>query len=141
MQLGENKCELQDNSNGGNVPPTPQEGHEAPPHGLCAKMNKVVLAYSGGSDTVIVPWLRYALCLYKHIVHESHQSISSTIEYSKTKNTCVPDYFACFLLCAAYLLPSTKFIGISRHYLALSLMLVDSYCIFGFTPFLKQLQT
>lgn len=32
--------------------------------GLRGKLNKVVLAYSGGLDTsVIVPWLRYILCL------------------------------------------------------------------------------
>ncbi|KAF9675001.1 hypothetical protein SADUNF_Sadunf10G0186200 [Salix dunnii] len=31
--------------------------------GLRGKLNKVVLAYSGGLDTsVIVPWLRYASC-------------------------------------------------------------------------------
>lgn len=32
--------------------------------GLRGKLNKVVLAYSGGLDTsVIVPWLRYTCCL------------------------------------------------------------------------------
>lgn len=32
--------------------------------GLRGKLNKVVLAYSGGLDTsVIVPWLRYRCCL------------------------------------------------------------------------------
>ena len=32
--------------------------------GLRGKLNKVVLAYSGGLDTsVIVPWLRYTSCL------------------------------------------------------------------------------
>jgi argininosuccinate synthase len=33
--------------------------------GLRGKLNKVVLAYSGGLDTsVIVPWLRYRYSLY-----------------------------------------------------------------------------
>lgn len=33
--------------------------------GLCGKLNKVILDYSGGLDTsVIVPWLRYRYSLF-----------------------------------------------------------------------------
>ena len=62
--------------------------------GLRGKLNKVVLAYSGGLDTsVIVPWLRYDLCSYKHldlVVNISHvfDTLHKCLKFSTTNFFC-----------------------------------------------------